>query len=75
MMTIMRTIIDLPQDQLDALADVCERDQISRAEAIRRAVREFTRTRATVNGAAAFGVWRKRRVDGLTYQRQLRADW
>ncbi len=34
----MRTIVDLPDEQVEALAELCEREKISRAEAIRRAV-------------------------------------
>jgi len=70
----MRTIVDLPDDQLEALTTVCEREGISRAEAVRRAVREFTRTR-TVDDTAAFGLWRRRRKGGLAYERRLRAEW
>lgn len=70
----MRTIIDVPADQLDALDDVCRRDGISRAEAIRRAVALLLRQRA---GAPeqAFGLWRGRKVDGLAYERGLREEW
>lgn len=72
----MRTIVELPDDQLAALALVCEREGISRAEAVRRAVHEFTRTRgAAPDGSAAFGLWRARRAGGLAYQRRLRAEW
>jgi metal-responsive CopG/Arc/MetJ family transcriptional regulator len=71
----MRTIIDLADDQLQALAAVCEREGISRAEAVRRAVREFTRAQATQTAAPVFGLWRRRRKSGLAYERQLRAEW
>jgi metal-responsive CopG/Arc/MetJ family transcriptional regulator len=40
----MRTIVDLPGEQVEALASLCEREGISRAEAVRRAMREFIRT-------------------------------
>lgn len=71
----MRTIVELPDDQLDALASLCEREGISRAEAVRRAVREFTRTRGTPDSASAFGLWRARRAGGVAYQRRLRSEW
>ena len=35
---IMRTIIDLPEEQVRGLAALCEAQGISRAEAVRRAV-------------------------------------
>ena len=39
---VVRTIIDLPDDQLRKLSDYCQREHVSRAEAIRRAVDKFT---------------------------------
>ena len=70
----MRTIIEVPGEQLEALDDVCRRDGISRAEAIRRAVALLLRQRG---GAPeqAFGLWRGRKTDGLAYERSLRDEW
>jgi hypothetical protein len=72
----MRTIIDLPADQLDALDGICRRESISRAEAIRRAVDLLVRDRAAGGAHAAFGLWRGTgAVDGLKYQERLRREW
>jgi predicted transcriptional regulator len=72
----MRTIIDLPDEQLDALDGICRREQISRAEAIRRAVAHFVRQRDAGASGLAFGLWRgARRADGLRYQQRLRREW
>jgi hypothetical protein len=71
----MRTIIELPEQQLKALAKVCRREGISRAEAIRRAVAEYARRQAAGDAERAFGLWRRRRVDGLAYERRLRREW
>jgi hypothetical protein len=71
----MRTIIELPEDQLDALADLCRSEGISRAEAIRQAVAHYTRGRRSKAVTAAFGLWRNREMDGLEYERQLRDEW
>ena len=71
----MRTIIELPADQLDALEGLCRRERISRAEAIRRAVAEFLRSRPAASRAQAFGLWRDRADDGLAYQRRVRREW
>ena len=72
----VRTIIDLPGDQLDALDGICRRESISRAEAIRRAVDLLVRDRAAGASHAAFALWRgSRAVDGLAYQRRLRKEW
>lgn len=70
----MRTIIELPEEQVGALREICEREGISRAEAIRRAVRAYTRKRAG-NVADAFGLWKDREVDGLTYEDRVRREW
>jgi metal-responsive CopG/Arc/MetJ family transcriptional regulator len=76
MMTSMRTIIDLPPAQLDALDAWCRRDGISRAEAIRRAVAATVGQQAAGGREAAVGLWRDRRgPDGLTYERRLRREW
>jgi hypothetical protein len=71
----VRTIIELPDDQLDALAEICRQDDISRAEAIRRAVAEHVGRRRAARPAAAFGLWRQRPVDGLRYERRVRREW
>lgn len=73
----MRTIIDLPDDQLHAL-DAWRRPRgLSRAEAVRRAVTTLlereVQARASVE--AAFGLWRDRAVDGLAEQERLRQEW
>ncbi len=75
MMTHMRTIIELPADQLVALDALCRRDEISRAEAIRRAVARHVQLERAAEPDRAFGLWRKRPVDGLKYQRRLRREW
>jgi predicted RNA methylase len=71
----MRTIIDLPPDQIEALEALCRREGISRAEAIRRAVAQHVRPVRRAATDPAFGVWRTRRLDGLKYQERLRREW
>ncbi len=71
----VRTIIELPQDQLDALDGICRRERISRAEAIRRAVALLVRQRQPGLDGGAFGLWRERSRDGLDYQQRLRREW
>ncbi len=71
----MRTIIDLPDHQLDSLAELCRQGRISRAEAIRRAVALYINKHAAADKDEAFGLWRGRKVEGLAYQRRLRREW
>ena len=73
--SIMRTIIDLPKDQIDSLAEVCRREGISRAEAIRRAITSYLAEEASAADDDAFGMWRDRKIDGVAYQRKLRREW
>jgi hypothetical protein len=73
MMTHMRTIIELPDDQVHALEGICRRQRISRAEAIRRAVALLVQQHGDEH--RAFGVWRDRREDSLAYERRLRSEW
>ncbi len=75
MMTSMRTIIDLPHTQLEALDALCRREGISRAEAVRRAVAQHVRQARTAGPDPAFGLWRRKRVDGLRYERGIRREW
>ncbi len=72
----MRTIVDLPEDQVRALADITRREGISRAEAIRRAIAAYARGRARGAGdTKAFGSWKERAEDGLRYEDRLREEW
>ncbi len=71
---IMRTIIDLPESQVVALREFCERQKISRAEAIRRAVDGFLQSSAKANRDEAFGVW-KSRGDSRKEVDALRGEW
>jgi hypothetical protein len=71
----VRTIIDLPREQLDALDALRRRDGISRAELIRRLVASHVQARAGGDAERAFGLWRGRRMNGLRYQNRLRREW
>jgi hypothetical protein len=71
----MRTIIELPNEQIDALDALRQREGISRAEAIRRAVAAYVRLDRAKHTNAAFGLWRGRRVDSLAEERRLRREW
>ena len=72
---IMRTIIELGEYQVARLTDVCAREGISRAEAIRRAVDGYTAGYAPVGTDGAFGLWRDRGEDGLAYEDRMREEW
>jgi len=71
----MRTIVEVPKPDLAALEDVCRRDGISRAEAIRRAVAMYLAANRAGGAAAAYGLWRAKPEDGMKYQRRVRREW
>lgn len=71
----MRTIIDLPEEQVTRLAALCRRDRLSRAEAVHRAVAACLDAHSAGERDEAFGMWRGRNPDGLTYERNLRDEW
>ena len=71
----MRTIIELPEEQLTGLDGWCRREGISRAEAIRRAVAAMLAERSKGEAAGAFGLWRDRAADALAEQEKMRNEW
>jgi predicted transcriptional regulator len=71
----MRTIVDLPDEQIKALKRVAEHSHLSRAELIRRAVAQYLTRHQPVRDDDAFGLWKARQEDGLKYQESVRAEW
>ena len=72
----MRTLVDIPDEQIDDLAIICEAKKVSRAELIRQAISVYIGTHKLVP-AEAFGLWKTKQpsLDGLAYQEQARAEW
>ncbi len=70
----MRALVDIPEKQIDQLAEICEVKKLSRAEAIRQAIGLYIEQNKSDN-ADAFGLWKDRKIDGLTYQEQVRSEW
>ena len=71
----MRTIVDIPDDQVAALKRLGEQAQVSRSELVRRAVGEYLQRHAIDNDDVAFGLWREQSIDGLALQESLRSEW
>jgi hypothetical protein len=70
----MRTIVTMSDADVENLDRHCEREGISRAEAIRRAVGRYLREVGSTT-EDAFGVWQDRADDGLAYEDRLRDEW
>ena len=71
----MRTIIELPQEQLTHLDAHCRRENVSRAEAIRRAIAAMLADRSKADAGRAFGIWSDRRADAAAELERLRDEW
>lgn len=75
----MRTIIDLPDEQLRALDTVRRRLGISRAEAVRRALRlylaEASESEHEAGRDPAFGLWADYPEDPMIEVRRRRELW
>jgi metal-responsive CopG/Arc/MetJ family transcriptional regulator len=71
----MRTIIDIPGSVLNELDELAKSRDISRAEAVRRAMAEYLESRRKSRGDSAFGIWKSKKVDALAYEDELRGEW
>jgi metal-responsive CopG/Arc/MetJ family transcriptional regulator len=71
----MRTLVDIPDQDLAALDRLSARRRVSRAKVIRQAVSEFLTKSRGGEAEAAFGLWRDAPIDGLEYQDRARSEW
>lgn len=75
----MRTIIDLPDDQIEGLEEFCARQHISRAAAVRLAVKELLEKQEQDEHDrvvdAAFGSWASMGVSTDDYLAEIRKEW
>jgi len=70
----MRTIVEIPDHDIQGLDMLCGREHISRAEAIRRAVAGYLKVNQG-DADVAFGLWQGRGIDALSYQNDIRDEW
>jgi metal-responsive CopG/Arc/MetJ family transcriptional regulator len=71
----MRTLIDLPDSLAAHLDEECRRDNISRAEGVRRAIAAYLASRPVADPEAGFGIWKGRKIDSRRYVDTLRNEW
>jgi len=71
----MRTIVDLPEEQVEELSAIAKQARLPRAELLRRAVSEYLLRHKPDHGDAAFGLWKENRQDGLDYEDRMRSEW
>ncbi len=81
----MRTLVDIPEKQLEDLGTICAAKNLSRAEAVRQAIDAYIEQNR-ISRDSAFGIWRDQPIalpgderplppDGLAYQERLREEW
>ena len=75
----MRTLVDIPDDQLAELTKLAEREKVSRASLVRKAIADLLAAKRVLTGNAAidaaFGIWSDMKEDSLAYERRLRDEW
>lgn len=70
----MRTLVDLPNSDLEELNELSRSRKTSRAQLIRLAVKGFL-AQNRPGFDEAFGMWKDRPEDGVAYQERLRSEW
>jgi Arc/MetJ-type ribon-helix-helix transcriptional regulator len=70
----MRTIVDLPDAEREQLDALCRQRGLSRAEALRQALRLWLQQQKPDHGQV-FGLWRDRPQDSLMLEQELRQEW
>jgi metal-responsive CopG/Arc/MetJ family transcriptional regulator len=71
-----RTLVGFSDKDLLELDALSALKQIPRAELIRQAVSAYLeKIRPADNSDDAFGLWKDKKIDGLTYQEKLRNEW
>lgn len=68
-----RILVEIPDDQLDALAAIAADEQRSQEAILRDAIAAYLARHMPAR--AAFGLWQGRGIEGLDRQQQLRGEW
>lgn len=71
----MRTLVDIPAEDLALMNIVVKKLAISRAEFVRRAVATSLAPHRQKMNHQAFGSWSDFPEDGLEYQERIRGEW
>jgi len=72
----MRTIVDIPDAEIESLSQLCAAKKLSRAELIRQAIAAYLEKNKP-DLEQAFGLWNQQNdsLDGLAYQEKVRSEW
>ena len=75
MISLVRTIVDIPDQFIESLDRLGTTNHQSRAAIIREAIADFLKVKSLPPSEAAFGIWKNRKMDGLEYQNELCEEW
>jgi hypothetical protein len=72
----VRTLVDIPNHELESLSELSKADGVSRAESIRRAIKAYIEQKTPAPKLEdGFGLWKGKGIEGLEFQRKIRAEW
>jgi len=72
----MRTLVDIPTSELEALNALSKSEGVSRAESIRRAIKAYVELKKPhAQTGRGFGLWKGKGIDTDEYLRKIRAEW
>lgn len=71
----MRALIDMNDAQAEALDALAKHMGQSRAALIRAAIDDYLERHRRAQVEDGFGLWGKRRTDGIAYQEKVRREW
>lgn len=75
MISLMRTIVDIPEDVIKNLDEVGSSEHRPRAALIREALDCYLNEHYVKESSEAYGIWKDDITDGVEYQRNLRDEW
>jgi metal-responsive CopG/Arc/MetJ family transcriptional regulator len=72
----MRTIITLTENHVKLLRELCNTEKVSRAELIRKAINAYAQKKSLDKSSVnVFGIWKKRKINALQYESNIRNEW
>jgi hypothetical protein len=71
----MRTLVDIPETELEALNALSKAEGISRAESIRRAISAYVELNRPPAKHAGFGLWKDKGINTDEFLRNIRSEW
>ena len=75
MISLMRTIVDIPENVIKNLDEVGSNEHCSRAALIREALACYLSEHYAKESSEAYGIWKDDIIDGVDFQRNLRDEW